>query len=69
MDPSLSAIIVAVITLIGTIVNAILTFMNGRKLNAVKAQTDGMSRRLEQAAFKDGQDDGKAQAEKLHGPG
>lgn len=53
---NLTSVVLAMLALIGTIVTAVLSYYNGKKIREVQRNTNGMTDRLVQAAFKDGKD-------------
>ena len=62
IGPNLSAFLVAVLALIGTIVTAVLAYLNGQRLRQVERNTNGMTEKMVASAREEGRLAGIAEA-------
>jgi len=54
VGPNLGAFLLALLALIGSVVTAVLAYLNGQRLRQVERNTNGMTDRLVEAAYREG---------------
>ena len=60
VGPNLAAFLLAALALVGSIITAVLSYLNGQRLRNVERNTNGMTDRLVAAAWREGKLTGHA---------